>query len=108
MAKSSSRVNWFGSIGRCLKHVTVAALLLVSSSSYVTKAEESNYKIRIHKNLMQNVIDKNLPIALSHIEARANKDIIIDAGARIDNINLRIEPMDEKNWEKVQTDLFFD
>jgi len=31
-----------------------------------------------------------------------------EVGARIDNINLRIEPIDGGNWDKIKSDLFFD
>ena len=108
MAKSS-RVNFLGSFTRNVKRVSMAALLLVASSSPFVAAEESNYKIRIHKNLMQNIIDKNLPVALEHIEARATKDVLLpDSGARIDNIKLRIEPIEDSSWDKIRSDLFFD
>lgn len=87
----------------------MAALLLLASSSQLVAAEESNYKIRIHKNLMQSIIDKNLPVALEHIEGRASKDVFLpDSGARIDNIKLRIEPAEESNWDRIRSDLFFD
>lgn len=33
---------------------------------------------------------------------------MLDGGAKIDNINLRIEPIQENNWDKIQSDLFFD
>jgi len=57
---------------------------------------------------MQNIIDQNLPIALRHIETRATKEFFIeDVGAKIENIDLRIEPK-EGGWDKIQSDLFFD
>jgi hypothetical protein len=109
MAKQLTRVSLFGSMGKCLKKVSLAVLLLVASSSLVVKAEESNYKLRIHKNLIQNLIDNNLPVVLEHIEGRATKDIHLEEfNARIDNINLKIEPTENGNWDKIKSELFYD
>lgn len=35
-----------------------------------TQAEDSNYKVRIHKSLVKEIMDKNFPVALEHIESK--------------------------------------
>lgn len=57
---------------------------------------------------MQNIIDKNIPVALEHIQARQTKNVFLEEiGANIDQINLKIEPI-QQGWDNIQTELFFD
>jgi len=51
----------FGSIGRTAK--ALAVLLLVGTS-----ANESFYKMRMHKSLIKQGMDKNLDLILNHVE----------------------------------------
>lgn len=44
--------------------------MLLTTSTDSVQAEVSNYKMRIHKNLLRNVIDKNFPIILDHIQGK--------------------------------------
>ena len=57
-----------GSIGRNAKRLAVVAALLLSSHDQTALAEEAVYKVRIHKNFMKEVIDKNFPVILYHLE----------------------------------------
>ena len=71
-------------------------------------ASDSNYKIRIHKSLIKEIMDKNFPVALQHIESKISKNVFLtEINANIDNLALKIEPEGGK-WEKMNTDLFFD
>lgn len=66
--------NWFrsiGSIGRNVKRLAFGTFLLLVSdtneSNYLARAEEAQYKLRIHKQFLKEVIDKNFPVMLDHI-----------------------------------------
>ena len=74
-------------------------------------ASESNYKIRLHKSLIKEIMDKNFPVALKHIETNLSKTqknvFLTEINANIDNLALKIEP-ENGEWDKLNTDLFFD
>ena len=102
MTRKTSTI--FGSVGRMVKTVSLAVCLLCSST---VMAEESNYKIRVHKNLMKNVLDKNFPVVLEHIESKIDRNVYLDdVDATIDDISLQIMP--QGGWDGIQSDLFFD
>jgi len=48
-----------GSWSRNLKRFAVVGALLFSGQMAETRAEVSHYKMRIHKNFMKDIIDKN-------------------------------------------------
>jgi len=78
-----------GSFGRIIKRVSVAVALLMTDT---TQAEESNYKIRIHKNLMKNIMDKNFPVVLEHIESKIDRNVYLsEIDATIDDLSLEIK-----------------
>jgi hypothetical protein len=54
----------FGSFSRNFKRLAVISALLFSSHMGEAAAEESQYKVRIHKNFIKDVLDKNFPIIL--------------------------------------------
>ena len=67
---------------------TVAALLF-SGMMGETMAEVSHYKMRIHKNFMKDVIDKNFRVILDHIESQRDKNVFLEEiNANIDNLDL--------------------
>ena len=64
--------------------------------------------MRVHKNLMKNILDKNFPVMLSHIENKIEKNVFLsEVNANIDDLSLTIRPTDS-GWDNLQTDLFFD
>jgi hypothetical protein len=67
-----------GSVGRNVKRLAFGALLLLASdtsdSGYQVRAEEAQYKLRIHKQFLKEVIDKNFPVMLEHIEWNQDVD----------------------------------
>ena len=74
-----------------------------------TKAEDSNYKVRIHKSLVKEIMDKNFPVALEHIESKKEKNVFLtEINANIDDLSLKIQPEGGDNWDKMTSDLFFD
>ena len=65
--------------------------------SYVS-ASESNYKIRLHKSLVKEIMDKNFPVALKHIESKVSKNVFLtEINANIDNIVKRMEFLEFHN-----------
>lgn len=69
---------FFGSVGRCLKRASLAvALLLAATTTQPVAAEDSYYKMRVHRSLLQKVIDKNFPVFLEHIQGKAPKDVFL-------------------------------
>ena len=67
--------------------------------------ENSNYMMRIHKNFIKDVMDKNFKVILDHIESKNEKDITLkDFNAKIDDIEIQIQP---HNGD-MTTELFFD
>ena len=60
--------------------VATAALLILSPQS--TSAFESHLKMRIHKELIQNMFSKNFDILLSRVEKEQEKDEKIGANSQ--------------------------
>ena len=74
-----------------------------------TQAEDSNYKVRIHKSLIKEILDKNFPAALEHIESKKEKNVFLtEINANIDDLSLKIQPEGGGDWDKMTSDLFFD
>ena len=40
--------------------------------------EESSYNMRIHKNFIKNILDKNFNVILDHIENKIEKDVFLN------------------------------
>ena len=58
-----------GSFFKNFKRLTVISALLYSSISMSPVCcEESYYNMRIHKNFIKNLLDKNFNVILDHIE----------------------------------------
>ena len=55
----SKPISSFGSWKTNLKNITVIGALLYSSLMGSTSGEISHYKMRIHKNFIKDIIDKN-------------------------------------------------
>lgn len=64
----SNFLGSLGSISRNVKRLTVLTALMFSSQLTDVHATEAKYKVRIHKNFMKEVIDKNFPVILRHLE----------------------------------------
>ena len=95
------------SFTRFVKVFAVATALLCSLPT--TDAYQSNYKMRMNKNFLKNVIDKNFPVILRHIESKIEKDVYLtEIDAKIDNLALEMAPIDNGHWHEVKSDLFFD
>lgn len=72
-------------------------------------AEVSHYKMRIHKNFIKDIIDKNFSVILGHVESKVEKDVFLEEiNANIDNLDLRIVPKGGAEWASLESDLFFD
>jgi len=57
-----------GTFTRLFKRaVVIGALLYSATETNVVQAEESHYKMRLHKNMIKNLMDKNFPVVLEHI-----------------------------------------
>lgn len=57
-----------GSLGKNMKRMAVVTALLFSSQVAEVAAEEAQYKVRIHKTFMKEVLDKNFPVILNHVQ----------------------------------------
>ena len=113
MKRSKSLFSKIGSMGRNLKRMVAVSALLACTAS----GAESNYNMRIHKNLIAETMDKNFRVVLQHIQKKVQTDVFLtEINANIDTMSLHIRPigskskkgMGNKSWESVQTDLFFD
>lgn len=97
--------RFFGSIGRMLKSSVAVVMLLVGSSSVM--AEESHYKLRMHKNFIKRVVDKNFPVILDHIQNKVDKNVFLtEIDANIDDLSLKIQK--DSGWQDLNSDVFFD
>ena len=67
-----------GSLSKNMKRFVVIGALLFSSQLGETYAETSHYNMRVHKNFMKDIIDKNFKIILEHIESKVSKNFIVD------------------------------
>jgi hypothetical protein len=76
MTRQSNRSSYggffssFGSIGRNLKRFALLTALLLTTQVTEIAAEEAQYKVKIHKNFIKEVLDKNFPVILKHLEGR--------------------------------------
>jgi hypothetical protein len=62
-------IGKFGSIFKNLKRsLVVIALVSTSSSDFNANANESFYKMRIHKNFLKRLIDNNWQNIIMHLE----------------------------------------
>jgi hypothetical protein len=99
------RNNYFGSFTRILKRTAVVAALLFTAP---TLAEESQYKVRLHRNFIKSVMDKNFPVVLEHIQNKVDKHVFLsEIDASLDNLSLEIKPFSGE-WDSLNTELFFD
>ena len=60
---------------------------------------------------MKNVLDKNFPVALKHVDSNGETDIFLtEVNAKMNSIKMNVVPMDhdENGWDKIDSDLFFD
>jgi hypothetical protein len=81
----------------------VASLLLGHVS-----AEESQYMMRIHRNFIKKVADKNIGSVLNKFEEEHEKNVILtEVNAKVDELDMKIVPPGHK-WDEVASDLFFD
>jgi hypothetical protein len=100
----SFQTPFLGSLATNGKRLLVISALLFSGS----QATESKYNLRIHKNLIKEAIDKNLDVVLAHAESQEDKDVFLtDIDATINNLDLRVKPKNG-DWNKIESDLFFD
>ena len=106
MTRSNSLFSRIGSIGKNLKRMVVISALLACSVS----GAESNYNMRIHKNLIKETMDKNFRVVLQHIQKKVQKDVFLtEINANIDNLSPQIKPTSgSSGWDGIETDLFFD
>lgn len=61
-------ISKFGSILKNLKRSLVIIALVSSSEDFLTNANESFYKMRIHKNFIKRTIDHNWQNIIMHLE----------------------------------------
>ena len=98
-----------GSISRNVKRLAAVAALLYSSHITEVSAEEAIYKVKIHKDFMKEVIDKNFPVILRHLENQDTKNkYLTEINANVDEFTTRIVPKKSQEWEEVKSDLFID
>ena len=59
--------------------------LLFSGHMAEVSAEEAIYKVKIHKNFMKEVIDKNFPVILRHLDNQESKNkYLTEVNANVD------------------------
>ena len=98
-----------GSISKNAKRLTVLAALMFSSQLADVEATEAKYQVKIHKNFMKEVIDKNFPVILRHLENQESKNkYLTEINANVDEFTTNIQPKKESGWEDVKSDLFID
>ena len=106
MSSKSSYLSGFGSVQRNLKRAFAVAALLFSGEA---SAEESKYNMRIHRNFMKRVADKNFHQILAHLESKVDKNVFLtEINANIDQLDLRVKPKEGQAWDNINSDLFFD
>ena len=86
----------------------MAKMAVISMLLAPAAAEESNYKMRIHKNFVKETLDKNFPVILKHIEKDIERKAELEDGTVINDMKLNIMPKNKQKWDKLETDLFFD
>tara|TARA_B110000285_G_scaffold207359_1_gene246676 strand:- start:2110 stop:2403 length:294 start_codon:yes stop_codon:yes gene_type:complete len=97
MTRSKNIFSRIGSVGKNLKRMVVISALLACSVS----STESNYNMRIHKNLVKETMDKNFRVILQHIQNKVQKDVFLtEINANIDNLSLQIRPVSgPQKWD---------
>lgn len=79
-----------GSLSRNVKRALTVAMLLYSGK---TVAHESQYKYRIHRSLIKETLEKNLPLAFDHIGSKVEKrNVLTEINAVIEDLALNIRP----------------
>jgi len=64
--------------------MAVIAALLYSGE---TAATESFYSVRVHKNFIKEVMDKNFQVILQHIEDKVEKSVYLtEVDAELENL----------------------
>ena len=95
-SKQSSFGGFFssiGSIGKNVKRLAVVAALMFSSQITEIAAEEAQYKVKVHKTFMKEVLDKNFPVILRHLESQEQKNTYLtEVNANLDEFSTRILP----------------
>ena len=100
--------SYFGSLAKIFKRTVVVGLLLCSSEKMLVSAEESNYKMRLHKDFIRTLIDNNFPLVLNHIQNKVERNVFLtEINANIDDLSLEIKPS-SGTWEGLSTEMFFD
>lgn len=58
---------------------------------------------------MKEVIDKNFPVILRHLENQDSKNkYLTEINANVDEFTTKIQPKKESGWDEVKSDLFID
>ena len=97
----------FGSFVKNVKRVVSFGAVVLLATSVV--AENSNYKVRIHKNLISEVLNKNFPVALDHIGTNTKwNQYLTGVMVNVNEIKLRVAPREGKDWETLHSEVFFD
>ena len=100
-----------------MKRLAAVTALLFSSQMTEVNAEEAIYKVKVHKNFMKEVIDKNFPVILRHLESQESRNkYLTEVNANIDALSTNIRPkekdevtdMSKDAWDSVKSDLFID
>jgi len=100
-----------------VKRLAAVTALLFSSQMTEVNAEEAIYKVKVHKNFMKEVIDKNFPVILRHLESQESRNkYLTEVNANIDALSTNIRPkekdevtdMSKDAWDSVKSDLFID
>ena len=74
-------------------------------------ADHSTQKMRIHKNFIKEVLDKNFHVILEHCEGLVKKNVYLtELNVRLDNLEMKLKQSTKTNSENhdLQTELFFD
>ena len=92
-----SFLSSLGSITKNVKRVAVLSALLFSCQMREAEADEAQYRVKVHKQFMKEVLEKNFPVVLKHIESLNQKNkYLAEINANIDAFSMRIVPK-EKN-----------
>jgi len=92
-----------------MKRMVVVTALLFSSQMADVQAEEAQYKVRIHTNFMKEVIDKNFPVILKHLEKQESRNkYLTEVNANVDEFSTKIIPKESQKWAEVKSELFID
>jgi len=85
-------------MNRNVKRMAAVTALLFSSHMTEVSAEEAAYKVKIHKNFMKEVIDKNFPVILRHLDNQETKNkYLTEINANVDAFTTNLKPRDD--WD---------